>query len=75
MTDVSNFNGHQTPPPHERTLTSECNYPLCSKGGERPCVIEGYGEQYVFTLCDDHFEKVRKSGPQILNWLLLLVWS
>lgn len=73
---MSNFNGHQATPQHERSLTSECNYPLCSNRGERRCVINALanGEQYVFNFCDEHFEKMWKSGPEIPNWLILLVW-
>jgi len=31
------------------------------------------GRRFVLILCDEHYEKVRRSDPEVLDWLITVV--
>lgn len=59
-------------------VPNECEYPPCTKPGEPRYATnmfeQGEGRRYVLELCDEHYEKLRNSDPDLVDWLITRIW-
>jgi hypothetical protein len=57
-------------------MSDDCEYPPCSKPGKprRAANIFEQGRRYVLNLCDEHYDKLRKRDPELVDWLITRVW-
>lgn len=54
----------------------QCDYPPCSKRGKPRHASNPFeqGRRYVLNLCDEHFDRLRKNDPDLIDWLITLAW-
>lgn len=57
-------------------MAEDCEYPPCSKPGRprRAANIYESGGRYILSLCDEHYEKMLRYDPDLVEWLITLIW-